>query len=160
MPKPAGFLQGLVDARLVFQDLKATNLEELLAEMSERVAAAGLVRDPGDLARRLIEREKLGCTGLGDGVAIPHCKLKEVEDVVLAIGVSPRGVDFHASDGIPVSLIFLALSPADAPALHLQALARISRALRIPGIADSLRHAASAEEIAETLREAEAEVKA
>jgi len=160
MPKPAGFLQGLVDARLVFPDLKATNLEELLAEMSERVAAAGLVRDPEDLARRLLEREKLGCTGLGDGIAIPHCKLKEVEDVVLAIGVSARGVDFHASDGIPVSLILLALSPADAPALHLQALARISRVLRIPGIADSLRRAASAEEIAETLREAETEVKA
>lgn len=156
IPTGAGFLQGLVDTRLVFPDLKGASLEAILGEMAERVAAAGLVRDPEDLIRRLLERERLGCTGLGGGVAIPHCKLKEIDDVVLAIGVCSAGVDFHASDGVPVSLIFLTLSPADAPALHLQALARISRVLRMPGMADSLRQAGSAEGIAEKLREAEA----
>jgi PTS system nitrogen regulatory IIA component len=151
----AGFLESLVDARLVFPDLQATSMEEALEEISRRIAAAGVVSDGADLARRLLEREKLGSTGLGSGIAIPHCKLKDVADVVLAVAISGAGVDFHASDGIPVSVIFLILSPAELPALHLQALARISRALRRPGVAGRLRGARSTEEIAETLREAE-----
>lgn len=154
-PAETGFLQSLVDLRLVFPDLSARSMEEALAELAERVARAGVIGDGGELARRLLEREKLGSTGLGSGIAIPHCKLKEVDDVVLAVGTAPAGVDFRSSDGIPVNLIFLILSPADLPALHLQALARISRVLRRPGISERLRGARSAEEIAETLRDAE-----
>lgn len=154
-PAGTGFLQSLADPRLVFTDLQAKTLEEALTEMSSRLAQAGAVKDAADLARRLLEREKLGPTALGSGIAIPHCKLKEVSDVVLAVGVSSCGVDFHASDGIPVNLFFLILSPADAPALHLQALAHISRVLRKPEVAESLRRAGSPEAIVETLREAE-----
>lgn len=154
-PAGAGFLESLVDGRLVFPDLRATSMEEALEEISRRTAAAGVVSDGTDLARRLLEREKLGSTGLGSGIAIPHCKLKGVSDVVLAVAICGAGVDFHSSDGIPVSVIFVILSPAELPALHLQALARISRALRRPGVADRLRGARSAEVIAETLREAE-----
>ncbi len=155
---PAGEspLQALVDSRLVFTDLKATTLEEALSEMARGLAAAGVVRDAQDLARRLLERERLGCTGLGSGIAIPHCKLKDVSRITLAIGSSCGGVDFRAPDGAPVTLIFLILSPADAPALHLQALARISRLLRTPGVADNLRRASTAEQILEAVKEAEA----
>ncbi len=155
IPAGTGFLQSLVDSRLVFPDLQAKTLEEVLTEMSSLLAQAGAVKDASDLARRLLEREALGSTGLGSGIAIPHCKLREVSDVVLAVGVSASGMDFHASDGIPVNLIFVILSPADAPALHLQALARISRVLRKPEVAESLRRAGSSEAIAEALREAE-----
>jgi PTS system nitrogen regulatory IIA component len=154
-PAGAGFLQSLVDPRLVFSDLEARSVEEALEELAGRIARSGVVGDGRDLARRLLEREKLGSTGLGGGIAIPHCKLKEVKDVVLSVAISGPGVDFHSSDGIPVSLIFLILSPADLPALHLQALARISKVLRRPGVADRLRGARSPEEIAETLRDAE-----
>jgi PTS system nitrogen regulatory IIA component len=97
----------------------------------------------------------MGSTGLGDGLAIPHCKLKELSDVVLAVGVSHRGIDFLSSDGVPVTLVFLVLSPADAPALHLQALARISRVIRMPGIAENLRRKETPAEIAAALKEAE-----
>lgn len=155
IPAGDGFLESLVDGRLVFPDLRAASMEEALEEISRRIAAAGVVSDGVDLARRLLDREKLGSTGLGSGIAIPHCKLKDVSDVVLAVAISGAGVDFHSSDGIPVSVIFVILSPAELPALHLQALARISRALRRPGVADRLRGARSTEEIAETLREAE-----
>ena len=151
----AGFLESLVASRLVFPDLPARSMEEALTELSRRLADAGVVADGADLARRLLEREKLGSTGVGGGLAIPHCKLKEVDDVVLAVAICGPGVDFHSSDQIPVSLIFLILSPADMPALHLQALARLSRALRRPGVVDRLRLARSPEEIAGTLREAE-----
>jgi mannitol/fructose-specific phosphotransferase system IIA component (Ntr-type) len=128
-------------------------MEEVLGEMSRRLAAAGVIQDAADLTRRLVEREKLGCTGLGGGVAIPHSKCRDVSDVVLAIGLAPEGIDFHAPDGIAVTLIFLILSPADQPAVHLQALARISRLLRTPGVVETLRTVTTREQMLEALRE-------
>jgi nitrogen PTS system EIIA component len=148
-------LDELVDPRLVFTDLHGRTLEEALGEMAHRIEEGGFVSDAEELSRRLLERERLGCTGLGAGIAIPHCKLKELQEVLLVVGVSPEGVDFGAPDGVAVTLIFLILSPAQAPAQHLQALARISRLLRWPGVADSLRQAGSRDEIVQTLREAE-----
>jgi len=116
------------------------------------------VRDPADLARRLLDRERLGCTGLGAGIAIPHCKLKDLDEIVLAVASCPEGADFHSPDGIPVTLIFLILSPAEAPALHLQALARISRLLKTPGVADSLRRAQTPQELFVAMKDAESAV--
>ncbi len=141
-----------VDPRLIFPDLEGRTREEVLAEMAARLAGAGVVRDAGDLSRRLIEREGLGCTALGGGIAIPHCKLKELSDVVLAIGRRPGGVDFEAPDGVAVTILFLVLSPAQTPALHLQALARVSRWLKSPGVAEALRRAETRDEIAEAIR--------
>jgi len=154
-PAEPGFFPGLVDERRIFPDLAGSTLEEALSEMSNGLARTGVVSDGADLARRLVERERLGSTGLGGGLAIPHCKLREIADVVLAVGVSQRGIDFGAADGIPVRLVFLVLSPADAPALHLQALARISRVIRLPGVAERLGKAETAGEIAAALKEAE-----
>jgi nitrogen PTS system EIIA component len=153
--EPSGFLQSLIDPKLVFTGLEAPTLEQALAELSRRITAAGVVHDADDLTRRLLERERLGCTGLGGGIAIPHCKLKEIDELVLSVASFPRGVDFLAPDGIPVTLVFLILSPAHAPALHLQALARISRLLRGPGVAESLKSASTSEELVAALREAE-----
>lgn len=144
-----------VEERLVFPNLAATTAEEALAEMADGLERVGVVAKAGDIARRLVEREAMGSTGLGGGLAIPHCKVRELADVVISIGISREGVDFHASDGQPVTVIFLVLSPADSPALHLQALARISRLIRMPGIADSLRHADGAAGVAELWRDAE-----
>ena len=146
-----GSLQGLLDPRFVFPDLRGTGMEEVIGEMARRLAAAGVVRDAAELTRRLIEREHLGCTGLGGGLAIPHCKSKDVADIVLAVGRVPQGIDFHSADGVPVTLVFLILSPPDQPAVHLQTLARISRLLRAPGMAESLRRAGTREEILEAL---------
>jgi mannitol/fructose-specific phosphotransferase system IIA component (Ntr-type) len=139
----------------VFPDLRGPGLEESLGEMARRLAAAGVIHDVQDLTRRLVERERLGCTSLGGGVAIPHCKSRDVGEVVLSIGLAPDGIDFHSADGIPVTLIFLILSPADQPAAHLQALARISRLLRTPGVVETLRRATTREKILEALNEAQ-----
>jgi PTS system nitrogen regulatory IIA component len=153
--EPSGFIQSLIDRRLVFTGLEAASLEEALGELSRRISAAGIVHDAPDLTRRLLERERLGCTGLGGGIAIPHCKLKEIDELVLSVASFPRGVDFRAPDGIPVTLVFLILSPAQAPALHLQALARISRLLKAPGVTDALRSASTTDELVVALRDAE-----
>jgi mannitol/fructose-specific phosphotransferase system IIA component (Ntr-type) len=140
--------------RVVLADLAATTVEDALTEMSERLAEAGAIKDPAALAARLREREQLGCTGLGGGLAIPHCKWKGIDDVLLAIGRSRRGIAFGSPDGVPVTLIFLLLSPVDAPGLHLQALARISRRLKTPGLAQSLQQAQTAEELTDIWKEA------
>ena len=152
----AGALPGLANPVLVFDDVPAGTMEETLTEISLRLEAAGVVSDAEDLARRLLDRERLGCTGLGSGIAIPHCKVRGLADIVLAIAPCPSGVDFGAPDGILVTLILAILSPAEAPALHLQALARISRLLRTPGVADRLRAARTADGLLEALRESEA----
>jgi nitrogen PTS system EIIA component len=148
-------LPRLVDERLVFPQLAATTRDEALREMSAGLARAGVIDDADDLARRLIERESMGSTALGNGLAIPHCKLRHAADVILAVAVSRTGVDFGAADGAPATLLFLLVSPTDAPALHLQALARISRVIRLPGVAESLRSLRTAGEIAEALKSAE-----
>lgn len=146
-----GLHPGLVDPRLVFTGLSASSVAEALGEIAERLAKAHVVSNGGDLTRRLLERERLGCTGLGRGIAIPHCKLKELDDIVLAVAAFRPGVDFGAPDGIPVTLVFLILSPARSPGLHLQALARVSRLLKSPGVAESLARAQTPEEIVAVL---------
>jgi PTS system nitrogen regulatory IIA component len=149
---------GLYDTRRVFQALPGHTREEVLGELASRLAQGGAVREPGELVTRLIERERLGCTGLGGGVAIPHCRLRDLAEVVVAVASTEQPVDFGASDGIPVTLIFLVASPAEAAALHLQALARISRLLRAPGVTDDLRAAQSPLELFGVLRAAEADM--
>lgn len=144
-----------VDERLVFPHLAAQTAEEALAEVAAELERAGVVGSASDLTRRLVERETMGSTGLGGGLAIPHCKVRGLTEVVIAIGISRSGVDFHAADGQPVSVLFVVLSPADSPALHLQALARISRLIRMPGVAESLRRADDAAAVAALWKDAE-----
>lgn len=146
----------LIDERLVFPDLAARTRDTVLAEMARRLVEAGVVRDAATLAERLRQRERDGCTGLGGGIAIPHVRMREISDVILAVGVSKEGIDFGAGDGRPVTAVFLLLSPMDAPAAHLQALARVSKLARTPGLVEGLRRSSSSEEIRNALAEAEA----
>lgn len=147
-----------ISERLVFPNVLGKTVEAALAEMAAGLEQAGVAANAEDLARRLVDREAMGSTGLGEGLAIPHCKIREIADVVLSIGISREGVDFHFSDGQLVTVIFLVLSPSDAPALHLQALARISRLIRLPGVAENLRNADGAAGVAAAWAEAERHV--
>jgi len=157
-PGPAGAptADPLGDPRRIFHRLRGTTREAVLEEMAVRMAERGLVPDARELWERLIDRERLGCTGLGGGVAIPHCKLRALPQIVAAVASTATPVDFGAADHVPIDLIFLVASPADAPAAHLQALARISRLLRTPGLVEGLRAAASPEQMADVLRGAAA----
>jgi PTS system nitrogen regulatory IIA component len=126
-------LAALTRPELMFPDLAATDRQQLLDELASRVAAAGLVADAPKLATQLWERERLGSTAIGFGVAIPHCKLAGLRQGVVAIGRTAVPIDFGASDGGPVRLFFLVISPPAAPADHLQTLAAISRWIRLEG---------------------------
>jgi PTS system nitrogen regulatory IIA component len=120
-------LGSLTRPDLIFLGLPGTDRKTVLHALSEKMAERGLVKNPEDLYPRLQEREQLGSTGVGAGVAIPHCKLPGLGRGIVAIGVTAEGVDFGAVDGRPVRLFFLVVSPSESPGEHLQALAAISR---------------------------------
>jgi len=145
-----------LDGSLLFPRIPGATREEVLEEICSRMAKAGSVRDPGELVRCLLDRERLGCTGLGRGIAIPHCKLRDVDRVIVAVATTQAPIEFGAADGMPVDLIFLVVSPIDGAAAHLQTLARVSRLLRAPEVVESLRLAPTPEALGEALRGAPA----
>lgn len=123
-------LDSLTRPELIFPELDAVDREQVLRSLAQRLEQSDVVPDATELYSKLLEREQLGSTGVGSGVAIPHCKLDELSKVVLAVGIARGGVNFGAVDTKPVRLFFLVVSPTDAPAVHLQVLAAISRWLK------------------------------
>jgi nitrogen PTS system EIIA component len=138
---------------LIFSELPATDCRGVLRALAERVAATGLAGDAGGLYRALLEREQLGSTGIGQGVAIPHCKLKGLDQGIVAIGMARPGIDFGAPDGKPVAVFFLVLSPDDDPAEHLQTLSRVSRWARDASHIDTILRLADSKAIYDYLKE-------
>jgi nitrogen PTS system EIIA component len=111
------------------------------------VAAREYGFDSAEVVERLTERERLGSTGFGNGVAIPHGKLAESKSIVGLFVQLAQPIEFQAIDDLPVDLIFCLLSPPDAGAEHLKALAMVSRWLRDPGFVAKLRGAGSADAV-------------
>lgn len=145
-------LAALIGPELIFPELGGSDAPTVLRNLAERVTEAGRVDDADRLYHKLWEREQLGSTGVGSGVAVPHCKMKGIERPVMAVGVTARAVDFGAVDGKPVAVFFLLVSPEDAPAEHLRALAEISRWARADKHVERIRKARGADEIFELLR--------
>ena len=137
----------LIGDDLIIDDLAPGGKMDVLREFARLLEDAGKVPDKEGLARVLAAREALGSTGIGDGVAIPHGKLKGLKGLVLAFARSKAGVDFDSLDGAPAHLFFLIVAPEDAPGEHLKALARISRLMKNSGLRDSLMKARSVKEI-------------
>jgi fructose-specific phosphotransferase system IIA component len=131
-------LGALTRPELIFPDLPGTDRHGVLRALADRVARQGLVDSGEELFQKLWEREQLGSTGIGQGVAIPHCKLNGLRQGVVAVGLVPEGVEFGAVDGQPVKVFFLVVSPGGAPAQHLQVLAAISRWIKADGHAGRL----------------------
>lgn len=127
----------------VLASVKASGKKALLAELASR-AATSLKLDERRLFDRLLERERLGSTGIGDGVAIPHGKLPGLDRLFGLFARFDRPVDFEALDGQPVDIAFLLLAPEGAGADHLKALAQVARILREPGMLAHIRAARDA----------------
>jgi PTS system nitrogen regulatory IIA component len=139
----------------VIAALKATSKKQALQELARRAAE---ITGLGErrIFETLLERERLGTTGVGRGVAIPHGKLGELKRLHGMFARLGRPVDFEAIDEQPVDLVFLLLAPETAGADHLKALARVSRLLRNPATCEKLRGAASADGLYMLLTEPEA----
>ena len=120
--------------------LKAKTKKQALQDLSERAAA--LTGQPmRTIFENLMQRERLGSTGLGRGIAIPHVKLAHLDRIHCLFAKLDTPIDFESLDNEPVDLVFLLLAPEHASGDHLKALARISRLLREPGTLDRLRAA-------------------
>jgi PTS system nitrogen regulatory IIA component len=120
----------------------ATNKKAVFQHIAT-IAAEIVDTDAKTIAERLGAREKLGSTGFGGGVAIPHAKLDGLAQVTGVFVRLAQAVDFQAVDDLPVDLVFMLLSPTDAGAVHLKALARVSRRLRDKAFLEKLRGAGS-----------------
>jgi PTS system nitrogen regulatory IIA component len=126
----------------VVLDLKAGSKRQVLRALAERVAEAqGL--EAGPVLDALLGREKLGTTGIGDGLAIPHAKLPDLDRLVGVFARLQSPVSFDALDDEPVDLVFLLLAPTEAAADHLKALARVARVFRDEALCRALRQAAN-----------------
>lgn len=134
----------LVTPRSVIAQLRAPTKRQVLQELARRAAATTGLPDRR-IYDALAERERLGTTGIGTGVAIPHCRLSELTRLHGMFARLERPVPFEAIDNEPVDLVFLLLAPLDAGAEHLKALARISRLLRDRAMCEKLRGANSAD---------------
>jgi PTS system nitrogen regulatory IIA component len=133
-------LSELLSPEAVLPALRVQSKKQALQEIS--AAAARLTGiDEGEIFSTLLQRERLGSTGIGEGIAIPHGKLASMGRLIGLVARLERPIDFEAIDGQPVDLLFLLLAPEGAGADHLKALARIARALRQPGLVEQARAA-------------------
>lgn len=142
----------------ILSDLKALDKQGVLEELVTPIARiAGVNHDY--LVRVLMERERLGSTGIGDGIGIPHGKLKDLDSLVLGFGLSRKGADFESMDGQPTHIFFLLVTPENSTGLHLKLLARISRILKSELFRQKLMDAANSDEIYSIIQEEEEEEK-
>ena len=125
-------IEEILKESCVVADMKGKTKGEALFELVDVLKKANLIHNIEKAVNVILEREKLGSTGIGDGVAIPHGKMKDIHNIVCAFGRSKDGVDFDAVDRKPVHIFFLLLAPEDSASLHLKMLSRISKILRDP----------------------------
>lgn len=125
-------LADYLDQDLVIANLTARTKNEVLAELVAPIASKHPQLNMEHILQTLIEREALGTTGIGDGIAIPHGKVDQLSQVLIIVGRSLQGVDFASLDHQPASIFFTVLAPSNVVGLHLKILAAISRLLKDP----------------------------
>ena len=131
----------------VIADFSGTDKESVLLEFTEFLEQKGAIKNKDLLLSALIEREKLGSTGIGENVAIPHAKLEEIDRMITLFGRSVKGVEFESLDRKPVHFVCLVIAPSNSTGQHLKALARISRILKNSTLRESLQNAKDMGEI-------------
>jgi PTS system nitrogen regulatory IIA component len=139
-------IQDMLKKEFIIENLKSRTKKEVLVELSDVFSHGNTDIDRSNVIEVLLEREKLGSTGIGDGIAIPHGKLAGLEKLIISFGRSVTGVDFDSLDGKPVHIFFLLLAPENSAGQHLKALARISRMLKDVSFRESLIKAETSEE--------------
>lgn len=123
-------LQNLLMQDMVITELEYQDRESAIKEMVNFLKRKNRISKKKELYDRLFQREELGSTAIGEGVAIPHCKMKGVKDPIVLLAISKNGVNFHSTDGKPSHVFFLVVSSPDNPSLNLQILAAIAHLVR------------------------------
>ena len=144
-------LSELLDQNHIIPDLKAKDKKGVLEELVDVIFCSDPSFDKDSLVKVLLERERLGSTGIGDGVAIPHGKFRGLKHPIISFGRSRKGLDFEAMDGDPTFLFFLLVAPEDSASIHLKALAKIARIIKNRSFRNLLMQVPTREEIYQTI---------
>jgi nitrogen PTS system EIIA component len=144
-------ISDMLDEDHILVDLKARDKKAVLEELAGVITSHDSSLEKSSLVKVLMEREKLGSTGIGDGVAIPHGKVAGVEQPIISFGRSRKGLDFDSMDGTPAFLFFLLVAPENSASVHLKALARIAKILKNGSFRKTLMDASTKQEIYRTI---------
>jgi PTS system nitrogen regulatory IIA component len=142
-------LSEILKPECIIPDLKAHDKKGVLEELAQVITECEPSLSKGALLQVLLERERLGSTGIGDGIALPHGKLKQLDHLCVSFGRSMEGLDFDSIDERPVYVFFLLLAPENSAGVHLKALAKISRMLKDGNFRRQLMTVKSGQEIYE-----------
>lgn len=147
----------LLNKEAISVGLISDKKEDILGEMVELLVSSDSIKktEKSEILKRLKEREVLGSTGIGKGVAIPHAKCPKVKKMTAALGISKDGLDFKSLDGEPTYIFFLLIAPGETPGPHLKALAKISRLLDDKFVRDRLKASKTPQEMFKIIRDEE-----
>jgi PTS system fructose-specific IIC component len=148
-------LSELLNANSISLRLKAQTKREALVELVELLETAHGFDSQGEILDRVLRREAMMTTGIGNGIAIPHGKARSVNRMAAACAIAPEGLDFESEDGQPVYLLVLFVSPENATTLHVRVLANLSRLLKEESVRKNLRESKSTDAFLATLYSAE-----
>ena len=151
-------LSEIFKPQLIISNLKAHDKKAVLEELSQVITEQNPSLNKRSLLQVLLERERLGSTGIGDGIALPHGKLKELSNLLISFGRSIDGLDFDSIDEQPAYLFFLLLAPVNSAGMHLTALAKISRMLKDANFRQRLMGAKSRKEIYKVIMDMDEEL--
>ena len=147
----------ILDKDAISIDLEAEGKDEVLTKMIGLLVSSGKVKkeNRAETLKKVKEREALGSTGIGKGIAIPHAKCSKLKKMGAAFGISKKGLNFKSLDGEPTHVFFLLVAPGETPGPHLKALAKISRLLDDKFIRDKLRASTSAKDVLKIIKDEE-----
>ncbi|MDR1087051.1 MAG: PTS sugar transporter subunit IIA [Endomicrobium sp.] len=140
----------------IIVDLKATDKKSAIIELTEVLKNNKKIKNSEDIINIVLEREKLGSTGIGQGVAIPHGKTDLLQEQVGVLGISRKGIEFNSLDGEPVHIIFLLVGPIEVAGQHLKALSRISRLFKDKFLRQAIKEAKTTQEVVKLIQQEDA----
>ena len=156
--KNASSLESLLRPTHFVSELRSRKKAQALDELAAALATAGVTRSPEIVAELLREREALGSTGVGKGIAVPHARSTLIADRAVLVARSQKGIDFDATDGAPVHLVFLVVAPPmERDPIYLKVLADVVRAVRLSRTRQRLADAPDFDTVREILIHAAAE---
>ena len=139
-------------------ELQDKTREGALRALVHAVAEKGFLKDEKDVYARLMERESIQSTAVGNGIAIPHCFIDEVPDLIIAVARAATGLDFDSFDGKPTHVVFLLMGNRQEHSLHLKALARIARLIKSTAFIEKIVASSSVEDMVKAFEQEEAKI--
>ena len=140
----------------IIVDLKATDKKSAIVELAEVLKNTKKIKNSDDIINIVLERERLGSTGIGQCVALPHGKTDLLQEQIGVLGISRKGIEFNSLDGEPVHIIFLLVGPVEVAGQHLKALSRISRLFKDKFLRQAIKEAKTTQEVIKLIQQEDA----